>query len=260
MLIYWSGSRIKRQAFGHIAEYCPICHRYRKFRVLELRKTDHVYSITVGSGDTVGHLAECSDCGFSVPADIRRYRSLRGAANRNVEELVRQTNPGAEAKLAESEALAEQIRAGTVSAEIKAQLLSKAIDAADALVRQHLSTLQGSGIDIVTFFCALTTFIGSLGLMIASDFAGWGRPAKLAAGAVFAVGSALSLFLFLTARGRLVRRAVLPGVARAIANLNPGQKELEVEFARAAKFGNALVAHVSPSDLRSRMNSGRSSP
>src|SRR5215831_8904152 len=125
-MFYWYGSRIKRQPFGYIAEYCPLCHRYRKFRVLELRKTDHVYSVSVGSGETVGHLAECADCGFAVPADARRYRSLRGPASRSVEELVRQTNPGAEAKLAETETVAKQIQAGTAPAELKARLLSDA--------------------------------------------------------------------------------------------------------------------------------------
>lgn len=220
---------------------------------MEILSTQTLYFVGIGVADSEGHFAACQDCGFILPANLRRYRSLRAPANRTLEETLRLTNPDRLPELSTVEEVEARLREGKASPELKARLLFESIEAAEQIISKHAPGAGSILFAIPSFFVGLLTFLISVGLLIAADYTDQGRLCKIGAAAVFGAGVLLWLSLVTTARLRWVRGGLLPVLARSLVDLNPGTQELEEALAQARKKGMAIVFWTSAPGLRSRI-------
>jgi hypothetical protein len=68
--IFWGTHRVERK-LKSVAAFCPIHHALHDFELRAIQKRSHVYGISVGIGQTVGHVIRTSQpCGYQARAEL----------------------------------------------------------------------------------------------------------------------------------------------------------------------------------------------
>lgn len=115
MLIIWGKKRTVRRV-GSVADFCPSCRGVQRFRVSRIGLVSHVYYLSLGAGDLVGHIAECQVCGYIKETEPTIYREMRRNATEDLAELVRATYPDLPDVYEERLRLEQKLRSGRPAA------------------------------------------------------------------------------------------------------------------------------------------------
>jgi hypothetical protein len=91
MFIVW-GKTIKRRKLGFVADFCAVCRDLRTFKVERIGSASHVYYISFGQGELVGHERTCAVCATPVKAVPETYTGMAKGI-RPASELISETFP-----------------------------------------------------------------------------------------------------------------------------------------------------------------------
>lgn len=69
MLIIW-GTKIVRTPVGRVADFCAVCRQPRPFKLVGVRKVDHIYYVPIGKRKLVGHEMACEECTTTVATNV----------------------------------------------------------------------------------------------------------------------------------------------------------------------------------------------
>jgi hypothetical protein len=75
MFIVW-GKKPVNKRLGYVADFCPMCRDLRVFKVKRVGMASHVYYISFGEGELVGHVNTCATCDIDLDCKPETYRQL----------------------------------------------------------------------------------------------------------------------------------------------------------------------------------------
>jgi len=75
MFIVWGKKHVTRR-LGYVADFCPICRDLRLFKLKRLGLAGHIYYISLGEGDLIGHIQTCAVCDIDLNATPEDYKSV----------------------------------------------------------------------------------------------------------------------------------------------------------------------------------------
>jgi hypothetical protein len=247
MLIVWGTRRVERDQ-GGVADFCPICRELRAFHLVSVHKVFHLYSVSIGAGELVGHLLRCGSCETTYSADPSRYPATGESVDGDLEALIRSTNPRLREERSDRLALEERIRRSPVGLPA---------DQREALLAEPFELLNPRVEERARFWkrfdrrsdlgCLGTVVVFFLLLFLCTQLH---EPAsKIVAGLAFAaipIGVTCTILLVVHAPRRFARKSIVPRLVRALAPLAPLPEEiahcLERCRAREMKIGKAVEA------------------
>ncbi|WP_457423800.1 hypothetical protein [Roseateles sp. P5_E7] len=249
MFIVW-GKKIVRRKLGHVADFCPICRTTRAFKLVRVGSAGHVYYISSGEGELLGHERACTECGTTLRADPSTYASV-AKARTPLPELIAQTYPSIQDALSERFAL---------ESRVAVDLHSLSVDERGALIREPFMVLSGKveerfstthidkemALAIVAALVLLIVGPASLhGLMPGEE------------GSLFLIFGILGLGLVvwqgIQSGRRFMQKAVLPLLARALHPLRPTEAELDSMCSALRVHGHKLGRRMRTADLMSHL-------
>lgn len=108
-MIIWGTKRVEKK-LGYVAEFCPICRSVNPFRIVRIGMAGHVYYISFGSGQLVGHHAECQQCRNVKKVDPTVYAAFEPKGGMELGPLIQKTFPKIREAYAERLDTEEEIR------------------------------------------------------------------------------------------------------------------------------------------------------
>jgi len=245
MFIVW-GKKIVRRKLGHVADFCPICRTTTDFTLVRVGSAGHVYYISAGEGELVGHERGCNTCGTTLRANPSTYTGV-GKARTPLPELIAKTHAGIQDTLGERLALEARIAGDlhSLSTEERGALIREPFMVMSAKVEERFSTTHIDKEMTLAIVAALALLIvgpASLhGLMPNEE------------GALFltfaGLGLALVIWQGIQSGQRFMHKAVLPQLARALHPLRPTEAELEGMRSALRVHGHKLGRRLRTADL-----------
>lgn len=245
MFIVWGKKPVFRSV-GRVADYCPACRGTQAFRVRRIGMAGHVYYISVGEGDLVGHDKTCENCGSLSQADLRLYRSL-ATQPLPLPDLIQQTFPNLQEVWRERLALDEKLKhspAELTTAE-RGDLIADAFLALSPKVQQRFAQTQLD--KEVGFACAgMALMMFALPAIARVVTPSHEHDAFLLA---LSLGIVLVLWQFVTAGSRYMRREILPVLLQSLRPLRPTAAELEPVLAALKQHGHKIGSKLKLADV-----------
>jgi hypothetical protein len=236
VFIVW-GRKITRRPLGFVADFCGICRAPRAFRMSRLGSAGHVYYISFGEGNLVGHERTCTSCGTFSEADVNAYTSISRSAS-SLESLKRETFPGLDAALEGRRALEERIKTAPhlLSAEERIGLIRSPLNLLSPKVEKRFAStnLDGGVVLAIAGAVALLVILPAIGKSVSDNGAG---PSILIA---LVLGIAAVTWQFIAAGQRFMRKEVLPVLAKSLAPLKPSEAEIARALADFSKAGHKI--------------------
>lgn len=249
MFIVW-GRKIVRRKLGQVADFCPICRKTTAFTLVRVGSAGHVYYISSGEGELVGHERACTECGTTLRAEPATYAGV-GKARTPLAELVAQTYPGIDDARSERFALEARIAGDlqSLSADERGALIREPFMVLSGKVEEHFSTTHLDKEMLLAIVAALVLLVvgpASLhGLMPEEE------------GTLFLVfgliGLALVVWQGIQSGQRFMRKAILPQLARALHPLRPTQGELDEVRSALRTHGHKLGRRLRTEDLMAQL-------
>lgn len=252
MLIVW-GKKITKKRLGHVADFCPLCRELRSFSMINVRRVPHLYFISLGSGESVGHYRTCDSCSVMLGAQVGQYASVSRAKGQDVVELAMATNPNVDEVYAERFQLEERLAAGRLSAEERIELLAEPFVLVNPLVEERAKSIH---IDLVTGVVMLAT-VGAAFAVFAAANQGAGQTQTTISIIAVALGAVIILIAMFDDRRRYVRHRIVPILARALDPLKPSAEELVDIVARLKKTKLRIARSVKPHQVYAAMTARR---
>lgn len=252
MFIVW-GKKLVHRKLGHVADFCPICRGPRAFTLTRVGSAGHVYYVTVGQGELVGHERTCLDCGTSLPADPTAYASVSRKLVK-LSDLARQTYPNFKQALAARLALEEKVQRTPLLLTPEERralirnpflLLSPKVEkrfASTHIDREIAMSIGGAVVAMVA--------VPAVARTLAPD------AAELALLVCMVLGLLLVAWQFATSGRRFMQRKVAPLLARALFPLNPSASELNSVLAELKQLGHRIGTKLKLADLQPHLRSG----
>lgn len=75
MFIIW-GKKIVLKKLGYVTDFCPICRCVQPFEINNILIKEHLYYISMGSGQNVGSSLICRCCSVQLSARRERYPAI----------------------------------------------------------------------------------------------------------------------------------------------------------------------------------------
>lgn len=75
MFIIWGKKAVNRR-LGYVADFCPLCRDLKVFKVKRVGMASHVYYVSFGEGELVGHVATCATCDVDLDCKPETYKQL----------------------------------------------------------------------------------------------------------------------------------------------------------------------------------------
>jgi hypothetical protein len=228
MPIFWFviwGTRRILTKLGYVADFCPICRQNRPFSVFRVGKAAHLYFISFGNGNLVGHLAECQTCHSDLSVNPNLYQTISKNSSAELKSLIQETFPSITQHYQERLEVEEDIRRNPrlLSAETRANLIEEPFLIFSPAVEAQLSSdmhfdREGGFACLFTIvvLILLTSFLSS----IPDELVGWGFLIVFS-GFIYTI---VQLFL---ANQRYLQRKVVPLLVRCLKPLNPSLDELQ---------------------------------
>lgn len=88
-----SGTRTSEKKLGYIADFCPTCQSIRTFQLNRMGVGDHVYFVSLGCSQVLGHSGVCQDCKISMSVNALCYSGLSKVPGHDPESLITATFP-----------------------------------------------------------------------------------------------------------------------------------------------------------------------
>jgi hypothetical protein len=249
MFIVWGRKLVYRKA-GFVADFCPLCRSVQTFVLQRVGSAGHVYYVTVGEGDLVGYERTCQTCGTSLAANHRTYASIAKKAV-PLADLRRETFPNLDEAHKDRLELEDKVRRSPsfLSPDERRELIRSPFMLLAPKVEQRLASTH---LDKEIGFSFLGAFlIGSIGPAlahaVAPDFEGesflffW------------AVGIGVIIWQFMMSGHRVVKRQVVPVLARALAPLKPSETELQAVLAELKQHKTKLGSKLKVADLQTQL-------
>ena len=112
--IVWGKKRTER-LLGHTADFCHICRAITPFQVRRIGLAPHLYYVSFGEGELVGHLATCMKCGNPKWVDPAVYATFEKHPGLDIRALTVKTYPGIAKEYGERLETEEKIRRRTLT-------------------------------------------------------------------------------------------------------------------------------------------------
>ncbi|KQZ34174.1 hypothetical protein [Duganella sp. Root1480D1] len=242
MFIVW-GRKITRRTLGYVADFCGVCRVPRAFRMTRLGSVGHVYYISFGEGNLVGHERACTSCGAFSEADVNAYAGISKSSG-SLESLKRETFPGLDAALEQRLALEVRVQTAPhlLSAEERMGLIFSPFNLLSPKVERHFATMRMDGGVALAIAggIGLCFLVPAIGGAISPEY---GPPGFLLG---LVAGFGLLIWQLLAAGGRFMRKEIVPLLAQSLSPVKPNEAEIERalgEFKRAGhKIGKKLKA------------------
>lgn len=241
-LIY--GTRGTERKLGYVADFCPVCHTVRTFKLVRIGQVSHLYYISFGSGKRIGEVRVCETCGIALDAGPADYATVEKKPGADVSALLAATFPNLKTMRAERLALESRISSG-LSADERNMLLFEPFN----LLHSRVDALYTSSeMDRPAGIGCLTTLLLPIAIIwIGSYFVRAGSEAHLIGAGI--VGGIALIYTFVQLSlvpGRFVRSTTLRQMARALSPLRPQEEEINrcLEKCRTFewKFGKKVKA------------------
>lgn len=245
MLIIWGKKYVYRK-IGQVADFCSACRDIQSFLLRRVGLAGHVYYITVGEGNFVGHQRICNTCKTIYNANADQYVSVADKPL-PIETLIRQTNPTLREQIAQRLALDEKLKRtpALLSAAEREQLLYEPFIALAAKVDDRYASThldKEIGYAFGGFMLALFT-VPALLNSLSRDNADLGTLIVLVAMAL------LLAWQFATAGRRYLRRQIIPILGDALAPLRPTEKEIRGVLTALKNADRKLGSKLRADDL-----------
>lgn len=251
MFVVW-GQKKTQKRLGFVADLCPVCRDVRRFRVIRIGVTTHVYFLSVGSGRLATHEAECQSCGLRMEITPDVYRQVVKTPPETIEELVRISFPDlvdARAARLEHEA---RLRAGEPLAPgVRHRLIRESLGIFSSLAEERLSgsaRLDGRSAWSLAATVAIPVALLVAGESVASRATYVHRIAPLA-GLLFLTGFLLTLAFLATGASRWVRGPLLRRLANHLRPLAPTEEELDEHLTALRGMGLKLARKIGAARL-----------
>lgn len=250
MFIVW-GRKVVYRTLGHVADFCPMCRAAKAFRLSRVGSASHVYYLSAGAGELLGHERACHDCGTALQADATHYASVSKKLL-PLPELIRTTYPRLEDAYGERLALEERIRRdpAALSQEERHVLIRNPFLLMSAKMERRFAQTHidlGMGLALVGGLAAM--LLGpALVLSVFPDI-----DALRLFTILLVVAAAALIWQARATRPRFVRRAVLPALATALRPLAPTQAELEAVVAELTHLKYETAKRIKVPELQERL-------
>lgn len=247
MFIIW-GTKIKRARLGWVADFCPICHDARPFRLVKVSSVGHVYYISFGAGQLLGYERTCADCGITLNADAHRYASLAPRSDQDLDALMAATNPEFAERNAPRLEVEERVTTRKLTPEERVALIREPLLLVSPSVEHRAAQTQFDGQS--GFGCLATLALPAVVLFIAAAVApqmpDW---AGLTALTLVILGGLFTLYSLATDSGRFIRREVNPRLLRALGPIEPTLEELEGVVQQLRTIKHPIGRRINPRRL-----------
>jgi hypothetical protein len=249
MFIVW-GKKIVYRKLGHVADFCPLCRTPKAMSVRRIGLAGHVYYITAGEGELVGHDRTCSDCKTAFEANPANYASL-SKKPLPLAELKTMTFPDMDEALRERLALEEKLRKtpAFLSSEERYALVRSPFLLLSPKVEERFA---GTKFDREVGFAMagallLILAMPALGALVLPE-----QPELLILGAI-AAGAVLVVWQIAVSGRRFMRREIIPRLDRALKPLRPTRAEVEQVLGEMKQYQHKMAGKLRLDDLFSHM-------
>ena len=244
-MLIW-GTKRKLNRIGVVADFCTICREIQPFEIFSVSMVKHIYFFPLGTGQVVGFIGVCQDCGIERPVPAHKYPHVCDKEPDNFRELIKLTNLNIFDRYQKRLELEERIsRRKSITKEERELLLSEPFEIISPMLeRQYGESTKfdkKSGRSCaftllvpLVFFCISIFFLNQMVV----DFL------KIAAAFFTIVGIAITMVFIFTTHPRYLRQRIYPPLARALYPLNPSLEELEVILARYRDLGLQIGKRV----------------
>ncbi len=251
MFIIWGKKRVDRRA-GFVADFCPICRKIGFFELTRIGMAGHVYYISVGQGQLVGHSIKCLACETSLSTDARHYAGFAKRKPTDLAELISQTNPEIakvnKARLDLEETVARSPR--LIDANIRAALLNEPFEILNAEVEARFA--KGTTFDLhsgVSLTVSILLFILAISFLAGAESGQNAEKIGVILMVIAGAGLVNTLVQFHLGKGRFVRKKIIPKLAMTLEPLSPTQEELDGVLRRYNQMGLRIAKHIKLPDL-----------
>ena len=249
MFIVWGKKHVYRR-LGYVSDFCPICRKIQPFEVRRIGLAGHLYYISAGEGELVGHERTCQRCKIALEANPGNYTAiLKNPAGDS--ELKTQTFPDIEEVLKDRLALEERVRTtpSTLSrsernALIKTPffLLSPRVEKRFASI--HLDKEIGLALISAIMIMVLAPSVSQAMMPDSGELLLMGLM-------VSAVG--LVVWQIAVSGRRFMKRQIIPTLAGCLRPLDPTQEELQAVLADLKQLGHKIGSKLQVPDLKAEL-------
>lgn len=224
------------------------------FEVFRVGSAGHVYYISFGEGELMGHERVCKKCFTVYAANPSTYKAY-SKSQAPVEELKRLTFPDFDAVYSQRMELENKVLKfpGLLTSEERLAFIVSPFILLSPKVEKRFSSINIDpyiGVALVAAIMLLM-FVPSFVQSVAPD---------LSDGALFgaiAVGVGLVGWQGSLSSGRYMRRYILPQLANSLRPLSPTDAEIKSVMIDLKQKGYKMGKRVDLSDLRSELNGDR---
>jgi hypothetical protein len=247
MFIVW-GSRVVGKALGRVADFCPICRGVQPFKITKFDRFGHLYWIPLERHGTVGFVKRCETCSIELAESVDAHDSYSRDRSANVVALMDTVGPRLRDRVRERLALERRALEGALTEEERTGLLIEPFLCLNPRADQGGGP---KGNDPAATLCFLGAFVVPLLILWICEST---RIVPLDVESKLAVAAGMVLlvatfFLKATARGRSIRRVLIPRLAQTLRPLRPSAEELDrtIELLRRKQL--RIGQSVNPSAL-----------
>jgi len=249
MFIFW-GRKLVYRPIGFVADFCPVCRGARAFALRRVGSASHVYYLSFGEGQLVGHEKTCQECGTALRAEPTAYASIAKSAT-NIDALTTLTFPSLGQVYAARFALEEKVRSApeSLSADERHALIRNAFLLVSPKVEKRFASTH---IDRETGFALLAALVL---VVVAPALSRVLMPDLTDATFLLALGIGLALVIWqgsLSGR-RFMSRQVTPTLAKSLRPLRPTEAELRAVIAELVRLKHKLGRKLRLGDLEAAL-------
>jgi hypothetical protein len=251
MFIVW-GKKLVYRRLGHVADFCPICRSPKPFELMRVGSASHVYYISAGEGELLGHERTCQECGTAFGAEPTVYASVSKQAL-PMPELVRQTFPNIQQVLKDRLALEEKVQRSPMlltpeerHALIRNPFLLLSPKVEKRFASTHLD--KEIGFALVAAIALLVTG-PALAHAVVSD------SDEIVLMIFILLGISLVGWQIVASGSRFMNRSIVPVLAGSLRPLKPTEGELRAVLAELKLMGHKMAKKLNLVDLQLHLNS-----
>lgn len=247
MIFIW-GKKLVYRELGYVADFCSICRVPRQFSVRRVGLAGHVYYITSGEGELLGHERTCQECRIAFKAEPATYAAF-SKERRPLAELMAKTYPNFAVALKERLELEDKLR--TTPAFLTPQERTGLIELPFFLLSPKVEErLANFRLDVrVSLTIVAAIFLAPLSIALAEAVLPVGTPPQYAPLTIIGLAIAIIWWQAAGSGGRWVRREIVPVLAKTLRPLKPTEGELQAVLAELKKYKHKLGGKLKVGDL-----------
>lgn len=246
MFIVW-GRKAVVTRLGWVADYCPLCRSIRQFELQRVGSASHVYYVSFGKGDLVGHQRRCVVCDTICHAEPQTYAAIGKVDGIPLNELQANTFPNIDTERGSQIALAQRLKTspGSFTAAERQQLINSSIGLFAQKVETRFAQTQ---LDLPTGLA-----LAGAGLLFAVLFPllnqVWPDQEPVIATLCGLAAVALVVWQFVAAGRRFMMNQVAKPVAQALLALQPTKSEWQQALSDFKAHGYRIGRRLKVNDL-----------